>query len=158
MTDLIRRFHAGEPSAFAELVSDQQDDLYTLCARCIGPADAEALSESILLKAHQAMHRLDADTNLHTWLLRLGVEHIEAHIEGVDQGDAGLHDRSATVHRLLQALEMPFRIAVVMRDVLGMPEEKIADILQLSLGTTRSRIHRARLTMARGLAPKMDGV
>lgn len=158
MTDLIRRFHAGDSSAFAELVTAEQDDLYTLCLRCVGPADAEALCETIFVAAHQAMHRLSPDTNIHQWLTRLGVDHIERHEHSQSDGESVLHDRSATTQSQLDRLELPFRIAVVMRDVLRMSEEEISDTLNLALGTARSRIHRGRLTMARGLSPQMDRV
>ncbi len=158
MADIIRRFHAGDPSAFAELITEEQDDIYTLCLRCVGPGDAEALCETVFVAAHQAMHRLDPETDPHIWMMQLGVDHIEGH-SGSDNGtDDTLHDRSATTQELLERLDLPFRIAVVMRDILRMPEERISDILDLPLGTTRSRIHRARLTMARGLTPKLDRV
>ena len=158
MADIIRRFHAGDPSAFGELITEEQDDIYTLCLRCVGPGDAEALCETIFVAAHQALHRLDPETDPHRWMMRLGVQHIEDHTISDDSADDTLHDRSATTQDLLSLLDMPFRIAVVMRDILRMSEEYISDILDLPLGTTRSRIHRARLTMARGLSPKLDRV
>jgi RNA polymerase sigma-70 factor (ECF subfamily) len=158
MADIIRRFHAGDPSAFGELITEEQDDIYTLCLRCVGPGDAEALCETIFIAAHQALHRLAPETNPHQWMMRLGVDHIEAHTIRDEGTEDALHDRSATTQELLNLLDMPFRIAVVMRDILRMSEEQISDTLDLPLGTTRSRIHRARLTMARGLSPKLDRV
>lgn len=156
--NLIRRFHAGEANAFAELVSTHQDDLYTLCLRTVGMDKAEALAETVLLTAHQALHRLDPDTHLYNWLMQLAVEHIEA--SGPINGDpsGGLDEQSTTIQTLLDALETPFRIAVVMRDIIRLSEIQIAEILQLPLGTVRSRIHRARLNMARSIAPIMDNV
>lgn len=156
MSDLIRRFHAGDPTAFAELIAAEQDDVYTLCLRCIGTRDAEAVSERIFIAAHQALNRISPDTDLHTWLMRLTVQHIEGHPVPEPSADDALHDRSATTQHLLERLELPFRVAVVMRDILRMSEALVSDILGLSIGTTRSRIHRGRLTMARGLSTNMD--
>ena len=156
MSDLIRRFHAGDPTAFVELIAAEQDDVYTLCLRCIGTHDAEALCERIFVAAHQELNRVSPDTDLHIWLMKLTVHLIEAHPTTDQQPDTTLHDRSATTQSLLEHLDLPFRMAVVMRDVLRMSEALISDILNLSLGTTRSRIHRGRLTMARGLSTNMD--
>jgi len=156
--NLIRRFHAGEPEAFAELVSTHQDDLYTLCLRTVGMEKAEGLAETVLLSVHQALHRLDPDTHLYNWLMQLAVEHI--HASGPSEGEPSenLDETSATIQTLLDSVELPFRIAVIMRDIIRLPEAQISEILDLPLGTVRSRIHRARLNMARSIAPIMDNV
>ena len=156
--NLIRRFHAGESKAFTELVSTHQDDLYTLCLRTVGLERAEALAETVLLAAHQALHRLDPDTHLYNWLMQLTVDHIEALDANKGDPSDSLEEQSATIQALLNALEPPFRVAVIMRDIIRLPENQIAEILQLPLGTVRSRIHRARLNMARSIAPIMDNV
>jgi RNA polymerase sigma-70 factor (ECF subfamily) len=156
--NLIRRFHAGESNAFAELVSTHQDDLYTLCLRAVGLDKAEALAETVLLAAHQALHRLDPDTHLYNWLMQLTVEHIQATSPLECGPNDGLEEGSATIQTLLDDLDLHFRVAVIMRDIIRLPESQIAEILELPLGTIRSRIHRARLTMARGIAPIMDNV
>ncbi len=156
--NLIRRFHAGESNAFAELVSTHQDDLYTLCLRTVGVDAAEALAETILLAAHQALNRLDPDTHLYNWLMQLAVEHIEASRPTKGEPSGGLNEQSTTVQTLLGTLEIPFRISVILRDITRLPETQIAEILQLPLGTVRSRIHRARLNMARSIEPIMDNV
>ena len=158
MADLIRRIHSGDPAAFAEVLTSEQDDVYTLCLRCLGPADAEAVCETVFVAAHQELNRVAVDTDLRTFLMKLAVAHIESHPPGGADNLDSLHDRSATTQGLLADLELPFRLAVVMRDILRMSEAHIADVLDLSLGTTRSRIHRGRLTMARGLSPNLDRV
>ena len=158
MADLIRRFHSGDPSAFAEVLASEQDSVYTLCLRCLGPTNAEAVCETIFVAAHQEINRLAVDTDLRTFMMQLTVAHIESHPIGDSDNLDSLHDRSATTQGLLAELDLPFRLAVVMRDILRMSEVHIADVLGLSLGTTRSRIHRGRLTMARGLSPNLDRV
>ena len=156
--NLIRRFHAGESNAFDELVSTHQDDLYTLCLRAVGMEKAEALAETVMLAAHQALHRLDPDTHLYNWLMQVAVEHIQASSPSEGEPSEGLEEPSSTIQTLLDGLEMPFRIAVIMRDIIRLSENQIAEILELPLGTIRSRIHRARLNMARSIAPIMDNV
>ena len=158
MADLIRRFHSGDPAAFAEALASEQDDVYTLCLRCLGPTDAEAVCETVFVAAHQELNRVPVETDLRAFMMRLTVAHIESHSPSDSDNLGSLHDRSATTQGLLSELELPFRLAVVMRDILRMSEAHIADVLGLSIGTTRSRIHRGRLTMARGLSPNLDRV
>jgi RNA polymerase sigma-70 factor, ECF subfamily len=154
--NLIRRFHAGEPQAFAELVAEHKDDVYTLCLRMLGPADAESATESIFLQAHQAMHRLDTETDLHIWILQRTVHHsLETKS---DPAEENLTENSALAQRILNELEPTFRVAVILRDVLRLSEEEISKILSLPIGTARSRIHRGRLTLGRNYSPHLDRI
>ncbi len=154
--NLIRRFHAGEPQAFAELVSAFKDDIYTLCLRMLGPDAAENAAESIFLQAHQAMYRLDPETDLHIWMLTRTVHHTLG--SNHEPGDEDLTENSALAQRILDELEPTFRIAVVLRDVLRLSEEDVATILDLPIGTARSRIHRGRLTLGRNYSPHLDRI
>lgn len=158
-SNLIRQFHSGEPAAFGLLVSEHQDDVYTLCLRVIGDAErAEAAAETIFLTAHQAMHRLDPDTQLKQWITQLAVSHLESSNESLEPVDQAGTDQSATVNAMLGGLDMPFRLAVILRDVLGLSEAEVASILDLPLGTARSRIHRGRLTISRSLVGSLESV
>jgi RNA polymerase sigma-70 factor (ECF subfamily) len=53
-------------------------------------------------------------------------------------------ERSATIARAIQALPDKYRAPIVLRDIEGKTYEEIARILELGLGTTKSRISRAR--------------
>ena len=133
------------------MVEAHKDAVYTLCLRSVGDsARAEALAEEVFLAAHQGIIRLDADTNLLHWLLGLAIERVS---EPSTFGTAD--DESAVVNAVLGELEPPFRMAVILRDVLLLDERSVADVLQIQLGTARSRIHRGRLTMARSLVEKV---
>lgn len=54
------------------------------------------------------------------------------------------HERQMQLERALGALKSDFRIAVAMRDIEGMSYEEIASILEISVGTVKSRIARGR--------------
>ena len=156
--NLIRRFHAGEPQAFAEIITAYKDDVYTICLRMLGPNQAEQAAENIFLDAHQAMYRLQADTNLEDWILRRAVDHTLQTETNVDTTSTSLDEESGLAQRLLNELEPTFRIAVILRDILRLTEEEIANVLELPLGTARSRIHRGRLTLGRNFSPHLDRV
>jgi len=155
--DLIRRFHSGDSGVFERVIEEYQGDIYTLCLRSCGDTKrAESLAEQIFLAAHHALYRLAPDTALRQWLLRLSIDLLE-NVEQPDSLDDPPSDQqSVLVNDTLQQLDTPFRFAVMLRDVLELSETDVADILNLPLGTVRSRIHRGRLTMARSLAKEME--
>ena len=154
--NIIRRFHAGEPQAFVEIITAHKDDVYTLCARMLGPGLAESAAESIFVDAHQAMHRLHPDTDIDHWILKCAVEYtLDATPEEVESTET---TPTVLAQRILQELEPKFRVAVVLRDVLRLSEETIAHILELPVGTAKSRIHRGRLTLGRNFSPHLDQV
>ena len=148
---LIRGCQTGDPSAFGAVVDAHKDAVYTLCLRAVGdPERAEGLAEQVFLAAHQAIVRLDPETNLFHWLLELAIAHVSE-----SSGSPSTDDESAVVNAVLGELEPPFRMAVILRDVLLLEERAVADVLNIPLGTARSRIHRGRLTMARSLVEKV---
>ena len=65
--------------------------------------------------------------------------------------EALAREQNAAIERALIRLPVPQRIAVVMRDIEGMSYEHIADTLQVSLGTVKSRIARGREELKRRL-------
>ena len=149
--ELIRACREGAPGAFGQVIEAHKDEVYTLCLRAIGDAlVAENVAERVFLTAHQDIVKIDANTNLGQWLLQLTLHHVTDPVE-VGEVDS----ESAAVNAVLGELEPPFRMAVILRDVLLLGERDVADILQISLGTARSRIHRGRLTMARNLVAKV---
>ncbi len=80
----------------------------------------------------------------------------------VDRGDSPLRaamtaELEAVVHRALQTVPEPYRSAIVLRDVEGMSYEEIADILEISLGTVKSRILRGRQALRAILEPYLNG-
>ena len=154
--NIIRRFHAGEPQAFAEIIAEYKDDVFTLCARMLGDSVAENAAEWIFVDAHQAMHRLHPDTDVDKWILKRAVEYtLTATPNEVESSET---TPTVLAQRILQELEPKFRVAVVLRDVLRLSEETIAHLLDLPLGTAKSRIHRGRLTLGRNFSPHLDQV
>lgn len=63
----------------------------------------------------------------------------------------------AAVTAAIATLDEDFRVAVVFRDIEGLSYEQIAEILQIPVGTVRSRIHRGRDALRKALEPFMLG-
>jgi RNA polymerase sigma-70 factor (ECF subfamily) len=66
---------------------------------------------------------------------------------------ASQHENQALVQRALEELEDAHRTVVVLRDIEGLDYAEIADVLEVSPGTVKSRLHRARMVLREKLAP-----
>ncbi|OGW40319.1 MAG: hypothetical protein A2010_15815 [Nitrospirae bacterium GWD2_57_9] len=169
-SDLIRLFQGGDQTSFEEIVSRNQDRVYNLCRRILGNGhDAEDAAQDVFVKAYQNLHHFQPNAALYTWLYRIAVntcidyrrrplfeslfrrnsEGEEVMIDAVsDQPSPERLYESAQNERLLQqglaAISPKLRAAIVLREVEGLSYEEIADVLEVSLGTVKSRISRAR--------------
>jgi RNA polymerase sigma-70 factor (ECF subfamily) len=181
--ELVRRIRLGERNAFGELVRRYQNQIYTVCHRWLGDdAVAEEIAQDTFVAAYRGMDRFRGDAKVSTWLYSIAVNRCKNRIEhdkrrakdrhdSIDADPEGVRElksdgprtdsrtNRAEAIRLLQGalndLEPPFRIAVVLRDIQELAYGEIADLLGLPIGTVKSRIHRARLDLARLLAGKI---
>ena len=175
--ELVQQAQGGVGSAFAELVSRYQDRVFNTCYRmCHNDADARDLTQSAFLKALEALPRFEQRSNFYTWLFRIAVNLTLSHRRSSarrphlsldrtdDDGHAPLtpaavdadSDVSGPVERreleqrvawALQQLDDEFRAAVVLKDIEDMDYASIAEILEVPVGTVKSRIHRGRLAL-----------
>lgn len=169
---LVRQAQQGSPDAFAALVARYQDRVYNTCYRlCRDEAEALDLTQTTFLKALEALGRFEARSSFYTWLFRIAVNealsqrrsqrrrpvvslddglpparHALADRHDVSRGleQAELHEQLE--HALLQ-LEPEFRVAVVLKDIEDLDYAAIAEILQVPIGTVKSRIYRGRMLL-----------
>lgn len=162
----LDRLRAGDAPAFEELVMTYQHRVFGVALRMLGnPAEAEEVAQEAFVRAHRALGEFRGDAKLSTWLYaitsrlclnRLATGERRMARQGEDAllrlSDAGPRPDAALERRELEAAlgraiaELPEdrRIVVVLRDVEGLSYEEIAQVLELTLGTVRSRLHRAR--------------
>lgn len=175
--DLVIRAQRGDPAAFEELVAEYQDRVYNTCYRmCHNHADALDLTQSAFLKAFEALPRFQARAGFFTWLFRIAVNLTLSHrraqsrrpnlsLRHFEDDDGRMYEPPADpdasdptrsveqtemVQRLeaaLEQLDQEFRAAVVLRDVEGLDYAAIAEVLEVPVGTVKSRIHRGRLML-----------
>lgn len=169
-TDLIRRAQRGDADAFGALVERFQDRLYNTMYRMTHHhADALDLTQTALLKAWRALPRFDGRAGFYTWLFRIAMNLATSRYRsrgrrttvslsetgpgalrdapGAGEGPADAMLRAESEQRLARALgELgeEYRAAVVLKDVEDLDYATIAKILDVPIGTVRSRIHRGR--------------
>jgi RNA polymerase sigma-70 factor, ECF subfamily len=177
--DLVRRFQAGEPDAFTELVRRHQQRVYSLCLRMLGEADAAAdVAQDTFLTVLRKLESFRGDAAFTTWLHRVAVNacydelrrkrrrpmlHVvsddaperEPGPPVADHADevVGTSDAAAA----LASIPEEFRVAVVLADVQDLPYDQIAEVLDVPVGTVKSRVHRGRVALAAALGVRDTG-
>lgn len=177
---LIDATLAGDTAAFGSLVARYQDRLYNSLLRVLGtPEDARDVTQDALVQAFVKLQSFRGGSAFYTWLYRIAFNLAMSHarrgrpavsLDGVKEGagcepidacltpdgDLAQRERAEFVHRALGKLSDEFRQILVLREIDGYRYEEIAEILELPIGTVRSRLFRARLELKNHLAPMMS--
>ena len=171
---LIRRAAAQDAAAFEQLMLLHQKPVYNICWRMAGNAeDALDLSQEVFLKAYRNIGNFDERSQFSTWIYRITANtcidemrkrkgrqsfSLEEELEGEEGSmqrqvaDAGetpeesmlREEQKSEILQALESLSPEHKVAVILRDIKGLSYEEIAEILELTLGTVKSRISRGR--------------
>ena len=167
---LIARFKDGDRFSFEEIVLRYQDKIYNLCWHMLGNAhDAEDAAQDVFLKAFQALPKFRPEASLYTWLYRIAtntcIDYKKKPIFESLFGDSGegerlVRDRASdapspeklyqskqigeTLQESLGKLSSKLRAIIILKEIEDLSYEEIADTLDISMGTVKSRIARAR--------------
>ena len=168
--NLIENFKKGDTSAFGEIVLKYQDKVYNLCRHMLGnAADADDAAQDVFLKAYQALPKFQPDASLYTWLYRIATNTcidykrkpiFESLFGDSGEGEKLVHDRASDApspeklyqsKQIGQALQVclgelspKLRAIIVLKEVEELSYEEMAETLDISMGTVKSRIARAR--------------
>ena len=168
---LIADCLAGRTAAFGELVRRYQDRLYNTVFRLVdNPEDARDVVQDAFLRAYQSLQSFKGEAQFFTWLYRIAVnaaisvkrKHKPAlalksgsgGVEPLDEssfskpGEAlEKAEEERRVQIALNLLSPEHRAVLVLKEIDGKKYEAMAEILQVPIGTVRSRLHRARLEL-----------
>lgn len=171
---LVQRFQEGNAGAFEELVSRHSARVYNLCLRILGdPEEAADASQDTFVSALRKLHQFRGEAAFTTWLHRVTVNACYDSLrkkrrrpmlrlvtdEDEDRPEPALPSPdhaeqvilSVDVAAALLLVPEEFRVALVMADVEDLPYEEIASVLQVPLGTVKSRVFRGRAALGRAL-------
>lgn len=172
---LVDRALQGDRAAFTRLVELNQDRLFASMMHVTGsPDEAEEVVQEAFIRAFVKLDTFQRNSQFFTWLYRIAfnsaltrrrkkqprisLEHTRETmgLEVVDGGlavDAGLlsRERVDLVRRGLQQLSEEHRAILVLREMEEHSYETIAEVLEISIGTVRSRLSRARSQLKRTL-------
>ncbi|MCO8121891.1 sigma-70 family RNA polymerase sigma factor [Stieleria sp. TO1_6] len=166
--ELIDRALAGDRSAFAELVYQNQDRLFASMMQVTGsPEEAEEVAQEAFIRAFIKLDTFQRNSQFFTWIYRIAFNSALTRRRkktarvSLDQvrEDNGLElasdadrvdesmlrdERVSLVRRAIDTLTEEHRKILVLREMDDFAYEEIAEILGISIGTVRSRLSRAR--------------
>jgi RNA polymerase sigma-70 factor, ECF subfamily len=171
-TQLIVRAQQGEEEAFAALFEAHKRRVYSLCLRMLGnPTEAEDLTQEAFLQLFRKIATFRGESAFSTWLHRLSVNVVLMHLrkKGLNQisldetensqgepikRDYGDDDRRLVgsvdrigLNRAIAELPPGYRTVFILHDVEGYEHNEIAEIMNCSIGNSKSQLHKARLKL-----------
>jgi RNA polymerase sigma-70 factor (ECF subfamily) len=181
---LIAECLQGRTEAFGELVCRYQDRLFNTLYRLLDNADdAQDVVQEAFLHAYQSLDGFKGDSQFYTWLYRIAFNTaislkrkqravLSLHSDREEGSDVEPLDASETnqpehalqrreeerrVQLALNRLSPEHRTVLIMKDMEGQKYEVMAEVLQVPIGTIRSRLHRARLELRELLRQEETG-
>lgn len=183
---LVAELQAGSESAFALLIAQYSQPVYSVIARSLrDPADAADVTQEVFVKVFRHIRSFHGESSLRTWIYRIALHEAsnqrrwwsrhkrqEMTIDASMENDEGepfcLADALACgeaspfeccartemreqVEAALRTLPECFRTVVVLREIEGFGYEEIAELLNVSLGTVKSRLTRGRAALREAL-------
>jgi RNA polymerase sigma-70 factor (ECF subfamily) len=173
---LLGRVAEGDHGSFEVLMRRHQDRVFSVCVRIMGSRASalDAVQETFTTLFRKAgQYRGTAAVG--TWLYRIAVNTCydllrkerrrptEAFPEYLDPADPSGEDGYTSaelrpeVERALAGLSVDFRAVVILSDLEGYPLPDIAEVLELPIGTVKSRLFRARRQLAELLGNLIPG-
>jgi RNA polymerase sigma-70 factor (ECF subfamily) len=183
---LVERAQRGDQQAFGMLVEKYQRKLGRLLSRMVrDQAEVEDVVQESFIKAYRALPNFRGDSAFYTWLYRIGINTAKNYLvsmgrrpqvskdieiedaENFEDGDElrtletpessmMTKEIAQTVNDTMMALPDELRTAITLRELEGLSYEEIATLMNCPIGTVRSRIFRARETIAEKLRPLLD--
>ena len=177
----IKQVLKGDKDAFAEIVDLYQHRLYQVCYRMLGNRhEAEDIAQEAFVRAFINIHSFDQKRKFSTWLYRIATNlcidrirkkkpdyYLDAEVRGTEGLD--MYSQIAASDELpeeeLMKLELQERIqyeisrlpdkyrsAIVLKYMEELSLQEISEILDLPLGTVKTRIHRGREALRKQLS------
>jgi RNA polymerase sigma-70 factor (ECF subfamily) len=180
---LMTELRSGSQPAFDWLVTHYHRPVFGLIAGILyDPSDAADVTQEVFLRAFRGISGFREGSSLKTWLYRIAVRqalnhrrwswrHLR-HQSSIETAEAecghaiefkapgaspfdelASREVQQAVRRALLKVAEGFRMAVVLRDLEGMSYEEISEVLDVSVGTVKSRILRGRRALRDLLGP-----
>jgi RNA polymerase sigma-70 factor (ECF subfamily) len=170
---LVEACRGGQTEAFGALVRRYQDRLYSTVLRLVGSSeDAEDVLQDTFVRAFERLDQFHGDSSFYTWIYRVAVNlalsgyrrrRVRASLKRSRMWSAPVSsepadsspeadptisleraERERIIEDALDRLGPDHRAVVILKDFDGHRYEEISAILDIPVGTVRSRLHRAR--------------
>ena len=177
----IKEVLKGDQNAFAEIVELFQDKLFRVCFRMLGNRhEAEDIAQEAFVRAYINIHTFDTKRKFSTWIYRIATNlcidrirkkkpdyFLDAEVAGTE--GLNMYSQIASTEELpeeevlkmemqdrvqyeISRLPDKYRAVIVLKYMEDLPLQEISDILEMPLGTVKTRIHRGREALRKQLS------
>lgn len=173
--ECVRRLQHGETEAFEILVRRHEKTIFNLVYRMLGDYDEAAeISQEVFLSAFRAVGQFRGEANFSTWLYRIALNHASTRRKSLGtrqqrmlplENANPLSDPEPGPPEILEKQEIRERVqlalnqldpedaaVILLRDLQDVPYDEVARMLEIPVGTVKSRLHRARQALKSRLA------
>jgi RNA polymerase sigma-70 factor (ECF subfamily) len=177
----IQQVLKGDQNAFGEIVELYKDKIFQLCYRMLGNRqEAEDMAQEAFVRAYVNIHRFRTDLKFSTWLYRIATNlcidrirkkkpdyFLDAEVPGTDgltmysqvAAEIDLPEKQVETLELqdmiqaeINRLPEKYRSVIVLKYIEELPLKEISDVLDLPIGTVKTRIHRGREALRKQLS------
>ena len=165
----VGRAASGDHEAFERLYRGHVGRVYSLAVRMVGKAEADDLTQEVFIRAWSKLGTFKGEAQFGTWLHRLAVNHILSRRTVLRRREArffpgeGIWGRLRAPKRRVSGAALDLEQAIgqlperarevfVLYDVEGFSHEEVAHQLGVSVGTSKSQLHRARMLLREHLS------
>jgi RNA polymerase sigma-70 factor (ECF subfamily) len=171
---LVEAYRRGDQEAASELLRAYQRRIYGVCFRMLAdPEEARDLTQDSMIRILEGLKGFDGRSKLSTWVIRVALNACYSHLrrrrlrrhQSLDDPDprtgralgAALtapaepsparrvqQAEGARLERALESLDPDMRAVLVLRDLQELSYQQIGEVLELPVGTVKSRLFRAR--------------
>ncbi|EIJ79973.1 RNA polymerase sigma factor SigW [Bacillus methanolicus PB1] len=169
----IKEVIKGDQNAYGEIVELYKDKVFQLCYRMLGNRhESEDIAQEAFIRAYVNINSFNINLKFSTWLYRIATNlcidrirkkkpdyYLDAEVSGTDgltmysqiAADTALPEEELqslelqeTIQKEISKLPEKYRTAIVLRYIEELSLNEISEILDLPLGTVKTRIHRGR--------------
>lgn len=180
--ELITKLQAGDHFAFKELFANYCEMVFNVCFRMLGSqSEAEDITQDVFLKVYRSVRQFRGESKLSTWLYRIAInlclncrrrkkieqllsldfmfanseEEEHGFVDSSDKEPDAILEKLETERIVLKAINsLPKQqcIALTLQYYEGLPYQEIAEIMNCSVGSVESRLHRAKQNLYKQLS------
>src|SRR5262245_15871118 len=176
---LLESHRGGDPEALGRLLGAYQRRIYAVCYRMVHhEQDARELAQDAMVKVLQGLETYNGRSRLSTWMIRVTINcclshlrrqrlrrhgslegplEVTAPLELAPAGRVQQFETRRALQRALGTLEPEARAVLVLRDLQDLEYHRIAEVLEVPVGTVKSRLFRARLALRAAIEVELHG-
>lgn len=177
----IKEVIKGDQNAFGEIVEIYKDKVFQLCFRMLGNRhEVEDMAQEAFVRAYVNIHSFNTQMKFSTWLYRIATNlcidrirkkkpdyYLDAEIAGTDgldmysqvaadtqkpEDEVESLELQETIQREILKLPEKYRSVIVLKYIEELSLKEISEILDMPIGTIKTRIHRGREALRKQLS------